>query len=57
MLTLMFAGYRMEAIKIMGREVLQGRGLVGLGCDSIDYSGLEISQVHVRSEGRRSHAR
>lgn len=44
-LALMLAGYRVEAIKIMGQEVLQPRGLVGLGCDSIDDCGNEIRQV------------
>ena len=41
----MLFGYRMEAIGVMGREVLQPRGLVGLGIDSIDLCGDEIAQV------------
>lgn len=35
----------MEAIGILGREVMQLRGLIGLGHDSIDFCGLEIAQV------------
>jgi hypothetical protein len=35
----------MEAISILGREVMQPRGLIGLGYDSIDFCGLEIAQV------------
>lgn len=38
-------GYRMKAISILGREVMQPRGLVGLGHDSIDFCGPEIAQV------------
>jgi len=42
---LMIFGYRMEAIAILGREVMLPRGLVGLGFDSIDYCGPEIAEV------------
>jgi hypothetical protein len=42
---LMLLGHRMEAISILGREVMQPRGLIGLGHDSIDFCGLEIAQV------------
>ncbi|KZF24667.1 tyrosine/serine protein phosphatase-like protein [Xylona heveae TC161] len=45
LLTLMLFGYRIEAIGVLGREVMQHRGLIGLGCDSIDYCQAEISQV------------
>ncbi|KAI9812647.1 MAG: hypothetical protein M1832_000367 [Thelocarpon impressellum] len=45
LVTLMLCGYRMEAISIMGREVLQPAGLVGLGRDSLDWCGEEIRQV------------
>ena len=41
----MMFGYRMEAISIMGKEVLQPRGLIGLGCDSIDFCIAEIRQT------------
>jgi protein-tyrosine phosphatase len=42
---LMLLGYRMKAISILGREVMQPRGLIGLGHDSIDFCGQEIAQV------------
>jgi protein tyrosine/serine phosphatase len=42
---LMIFGYRMEAISILGREVMQPRGLVGLGFDSIDHCGPEIADA------------
>jgi protein-tyrosine phosphatase len=45
LIILMAFGYRMEAISILGREVMQPRGLAGLGYDCIDHSGLEIAQV------------
>jgi protein tyrosine/serine phosphatase len=41
----MMFGYRMEAISILGREVMQPRGLVGLGFDSIDHCGPEIADA------------
>lgn len=41
----MIFGYRMEAIAILGREVMQPRGLIGLGCDTVDYCGSEIAHV------------
>jgi hypothetical protein len=40
-------GYRIEAISILGREVMLPRGLVGLGLDSIDLCGPEIADVRV----------
>lgn len=42
---LMILGSRMEAISILGREVMEPRGLVGLGKDSLDFCGAEIAQV------------
>lgn len=42
----MIFGYRMQAISILGREVMQPRGLVGLGFDSIDHCGPEIANVN-----------
>lgn len=39
---LMAMGYRVEAIGILGREVMAPRGLVGLGEDSLDFSKAEI---------------
>lgn len=50
----MYSGYRMEAISIIGREVLLPGGLVGLGCDTIDHSANEIRQVGPRTG--QSHA-
>lgn len=35
----------MEAISILGREVMQPRGLVGLGFDSIDHCGPEVAEA------------
>ncbi len=42
---LMARGYREDAIGILGREVMQKRGLVGLGVDTLDYSTSEIRDV------------
>lgn len=41
----MLFGYRMEAISILGREVMNPRGLIGLGYDIIDYCGAELATV------------
>ncbi|KAH8646053.1 tyrosine/serine protein phosphatase-like protein [Tricladium varicosporioides] len=41
----MLIGSRMQAISILGREVMQPRGLIGLGYDSIDHCGREIAQA------------
>ncbi|KFY94224.1 hypothetical protein V498_03966 [Pseudogymnoascus sp. VKM F-4517 (FW-2822)] len=41
----MLFGYRMEAISILGREVMNPRGLIGLGYDTIDYCGAELATV------------
>lgn len=38
-------GHRTEAISILGREVMQPRGLVGLGKDSLDHSRYEIREM------------
>ncbi|EKD14134.1 tyrosine/serine protein phosphatase [Drepanopeziza brunnea f. sp. 'multigermtubi' MB_m1] len=45
LVTLMLLGYRMQAISILGREVMQPRGLIGLGHDSLDNSGPEIAEA------------
>jgi len=37
----------MEAISILGKNVMQPRGLVGLGYDSIDNCGPEIAEVRI----------
>lgn len=41
----MIASYRVEAISILGREVMQPRGLIGLGKDTIDYAKHEFFQI------------
>lgn len=41
----MIFGFRMQAISILGREVMQPRGLIGLGFDSIDHCGPEIADA------------
>jgi len=45
LVTLMAVGRRMEAISILGREVMQPRGLIGLGYDSMDHCGPEIAEA------------
>ncbi|MCJ1276783.1 hypothetical protein MMC21_004590 [Puttea exsequens] len=45
LLGLMALGYRTEAIGILGREVMEPRGLVGLGKDSLDHSGSELREI------------
>ena len=45
LLALMAWGRRSEAISILGREVMQPRGLVGLGKDSIDHCWVELREV------------
>lgn len=35
----------MQAIAILGREVMLPRGLVGLGLDTLDHCGPEINEV------------
>ena len=42
---LMTLGYRMEAIAIMGHEVMAPRGLTGLGKDSLDHSTSEMREI------------
>ncbi|KAB8304602.1 hypothetical protein EYC80_003979 [Monilinia laxa] len=42
---LMGLGYRLEAISILGREVMQPRGLLGLGFDTIHHCGPELAAV------------
>lgn len=41
----MITSYRVEAISILGREVMQPRGLIGLGKDSIGYAKTEICEI------------
>jgi len=42
---LMAVGYRTEGISVLGKELMLPRGLIGLGIDTLDYSGPEIKQV------------
>ena len=39
----------MEAISILGREVMLPRGLTGLGTDTLDQSKLEVNEVRLLS--------
>ena len=41
----MALGYRVEAIAILGREVMAPRGLTGLGKDSLDHGALELREI------------
>lgn len=45
LIKLMIMGYRTEAICILGREVMQPRGLVGLGKDSLDHARDGIREM------------
>lgn len=38
-------GYRTDAVSILGRNVMSGRGLTGLACDTLRYSTSEIYSV------------
>ncbi|KAL8696015.1 MAG: hypothetical protein Q9224_003017 [Gallowayella concinna] len=41
----MALGHRTEAIQILGKEVIQPRGLVGQATDAVDSSGTELKQI------------
>ena len=41
----MITSRRVAAISVLGREVMQPRGLIGLGKDSIDYAKVEICKI------------
>jgi protein-tyrosine phosphatase len=45
LITLMALGYRLEAISILGVNVMSDRGVIGLGIDSIDVCTHEVFQV------------
>ena len=45
LLTLMALGYRLDAIAILGREVMAPRGLIGLGKDNIDHGTSELREI------------
>lgn len=38
-------GWRMEAVSILGKEVMNPRGLLGLAADTLDASGPEIAEA------------
>lgn len=42
---LLIMGYRLEAINVISREVMLPRGLLGMGLDTLDWSGDEIKKV------------
>jgi len=42
---LMALGYRTQGISVLGKELMQPRGLIGLGLDTLDHSGPEIKEV------------
>ncbi|OAQ77638.1 tyrosine/serine protein phosphatase [Purpureocillium lilacinum] len=44
-IVLYIVGYRIDAVRIIGQEVLLARGLVGLGTDTLDHSGAEIREA------------
>ncbi|KAL8831070.1 MAG: hypothetical protein Q9191_001082 [Dirinaria sp. TL-2023a] len=45
LLSLMALGYRLQAISILGAEVMASRGLIGLALDTLAYSTAEIQEV------------
>ncbi|KAF1987663.1 hypothetical protein K402DRAFT_392475 [Aulographum hederae CBS 113979] len=45
LLGLMAFGYRVEAIAVLGTNVMRQRGLVGLAVDSLDACGSEVKEV------------
>ncbi|KAH8664297.1 protein-tyrosine phosphatase-like protein [Xylariales sp. PMI_506] len=45
LICLYVTGYRIEAVRIMGQEVMIPMGLVGLGTVTLDHSGAEISEA------------
>ena len=45
LLSLMALGYRLQAISILGTEVMASRGLIGLALDTLEYSTAEIREV------------
>ncbi|KAI1404601.1 tyrosine/serine protein phosphatase [Hypoxylon fuscum] len=42
---LFILGYRMQAISLLGREVMLPRGLVGIGLITMDESGAEVAEA------------
>lgn len=51
-------GQRMAAVAVLGREVMAPRGLLGLGCDTLDASGAEIAaglEIFLGDEDENEH--
>lgn len=44
-IVLYLLGFRKQAVSIIGREVMAPKGLLGLGVDTLDYSGAEIRKI------------
>ena len=45
-------GYRMEAVSIIGTEVMQPRGLTGLALDTLAHSAKEVGEIfHLLANG------
>ncbi|KAL7625431.1 hypothetical protein AAE478_004651 [Parahypoxylon ruwenzoriense] len=45
LIVLFLLGYRMQAVSLLGREVMLPRGLVGMGFVTMDESGAEIAEA------------
>ena len=45
LISYMALGYRTEGIAILGSEVMKKRGLIGLGIDTLEFSGKEIHEA------------
>ena len=45
LLSLMALGYRLEAVSILGTEVMQPRGLTGLAFDTLAHSVTELATI------------
>ncbi|KAI1864823.1 uncharacterized protein JN550_008643 [Neoarthrinium moseri] len=45
LICLYLTGYRIDAIRIISKEVMLPRGLVGMGFDTLDQSGAEIAEA------------
>jgi hypothetical protein len=43
-IALMATGYRLDAVRIIGENVMRSKGLVGLGCDSVDACTAEVRE-------------
>ena len=52
-IALMIAHQRPKVVEMVGREVINPRGLIGLNKDFVDYCGDEIAQVRI--EAHKTH--